>query len=73
MTTKQKTYDEVMKALYVEFNKANEEFAKITETEQTLLNRILDQRETLGKIKGISIALELLRNLWIDDINGEDK
>lgn len=73
MTTKQKTYDEVMKALYIEFNKANEEFSKIAETEQTLLNRILDQRETLGKIKGISIALELLRNLWIDDINGEDK
>ena len=73
MTTRQKIFEELMNSLYLEFNKANEEFAKIDSIHQELYNKVMDQREVLGKMKGIGIALEILRKLWIDDINGEDK
>lgn len=73
MTTKQKILKEAIEALQVEFDKASNESTKALAKPCFNIDVLSEQSQAIGKMKGISACLEVLRDRWISALNEEDR
>lgn len=73
MTTKQKILQEAIEALQVEFEKASQESTKALSKSCLNIDVLSEQSEAIGKMKGITACLDVLRDRWISALNEEDR